>query len=418
MRFSKLDDWLQWQQECHPSAIDLGLERVSKVAQTLGLLRTDATVVTVAGTNGKGSCVAALEAMAMQAKLRVGAFTSPHLLRYNERVQINGSEATDDVLCQAFDAIDQARGETSLTYFEFSTLAALYLFQQRPLDLWVLEVGLGGRLDATNIVDADLAIVTSIDIDHVEWLGDNREAIGREKAGILREQRPAICADANPPNSLLNYAAQLGVPLSLLGEHFGYHEKNQQVVFWSGEEVSAPVTVGLPKASLAAAFHASHLLQLGGVADAALTGLSLPGRMQRYHIGNKTIILDVAHNPAATASLARQLAPDCLAGPAAAVVAMMADKNIELSLAPLGNIIDRWAVCTIAGLPRAAGVTQIEQALPEHQHKCAYSSVAQALTALVQEPDLQLIVVTGSFYTVAEAQKWLAQQRSMNEAAG
>ena len=220
MRFQTLDQWLAWQETAHRTAIDLGLERVGEVARRLGLTRPAAPVITIAGTNGKGSCVAYFEAIHQAAGRRVGAYTSPHLLRYNERVRVAGLPVTDEALCEAFARIDTARGDISLSYFEFGTLAALEVFRQQTVDVILLEVGLGGRLDAVNILDADLALITSIGLDHVEWLGEDRESIGREKAGIMRAGRPVVCGDREPPGAILAHAASVGATLYRIGEEF------------------------------------------------------------------------------------------------------------------------------------------------------------------------------------------------------
>lgn len=398
----------------------MGLERVSKVAHAMGLLQPTAQVITVAGTNGKGSCVAGLEAIITAAGLRCGAYTSPHLMRYNERVKIDMQEASDADLCEAFAAVDQARGEISLTYFEFGTLAAFYLFARESLDFWVLEVGLGGRLDATNVIDADIAIVTSIDIDHIEWLGDNREAIGREKAGIFRTQRPALCADAQPPNSLVSHAHELACAFAQLGVDFGYRDVGDQTMFWSGACESAPVPVNLSKPSLAAAYHAAQILKLASASSAALafSDLQLPGRMQRFRVNDKLIILDVAHNPAAMEQLAQQLSRYSGGGPLAVVAAMMRDKNLNQSLAPLCPRADEWALCTIDDLPRAASAQALAEVLPPSCKKVTYATVAHALSALTARPEIESVLVTGSFYTVAEAQAWLEKNGDRHEAAG
>jgi len=227
MRFQTLDQWLRWQESLHPSAIDLGLERPGKVLKALGLDSPQHTVITVAGTNGKGSSVAMLESILLAAGYRVGSYTSPHLQCYNERIRIQGEMVSDEALCQSFERIDQARGEESLTYFEFGTLAAIDLFERAGLDVAVLEVGLGGRLDAVNLLDAEVALITAIDIDHAAWLGENREAIGREKAGIFRPGRPAVCSDPQPPDSLQACAAGLGVQLYRLGHDFHYRDEGE-----------------------------------------------------------------------------------------------------------------------------------------------------------------------------------------------
>ncbi|MEE9551556.1 MAG: Mur ligase family protein, partial [Gammaproteobacteria bacterium] len=222
MRFQTLAEWLAWQESLHFTAIELGLDRCLSVADTLGLLQPNYTVISVAGTNGKGSSVAMLESILRHAGYKTACYTSPHLVRYNERIQIKGEEVTDKALCKAFDRIDKARGDISLTYFEFGTLAALDIFQRSGIDIAILEVGLGGRLDAVNCLDADIALVTSIDIDHENWLGSDRESIAREKAGIFRTSRPAICSDPNPPDSLLRYADSQDTPLYLQDHDYKY----------------------------------------------------------------------------------------------------------------------------------------------------------------------------------------------------
>jgi dihydrofolate synthase / folylpolyglutamate synthase len=423
--FTTLNEWLDWQQTSHPKEIDLGLERVAGVAATMGLLQPSAKVITVAGTNGKGSCVAALEAIIGAAGKRCGAFTSPHLIHYRERIRIDSIASSDADLCAAFAAIDQARGPISLTYFEFSALAAFYLFQREPLDYWLLEVGLGGRLDATNILDTDIAIVTSIDIDHVEWLGDNREVIGREKAGIFRAAKPVVCADPSPPLSLLEHAERLGAPVQAIGRDFGYRQQAEGTVFWSGQRELSPVAVNLPLPSLAAAYHVAQMLglleSLGGSTtndsgdwepERVFADLTLAGRMQWFsvgnkRVGNKRIVLDVAHNPAAMVLLAQNLDKAVGGSRLAVVVAMMRDKDIGQSLAPLLPLVDEWAVTNIQDLPRAASAEEISACLPL-ANKRLYVSVAEALDHLTQSPSVEVIVVTGSFYTVAAAQAWLA----------
>ncbi|MDD5036629.1 MAG: Mur ligase family protein, partial [Methylococcaceae bacterium] len=216
MRYTKLDDWLLWQETLHPKSIDLGLARVRKVYQALRPIESPRLTITVGGTNGKGSCVALLDAMLRAQGYRVGAYTSPHLLRYNERIRIDGECAEDTILCEAFERIDHARGDISLSFFEFGTLAALEIFAAASLDVQILEVGLGGRLDAVNLIDTDAALITGIDIDHQDWLGETRDAIALEKAGILRPGKPAVCGDPNPPQALLDYAERQGIALACL----------------------------------------------------------------------------------------------------------------------------------------------------------------------------------------------------------
>ncbi|HHB12804.1 MAG TPA: bifunctional tetrahydrofolate synthase/dihydrofolate synthase, partial [Chromatiales bacterium] len=234
MRFSTLEEWLRWQERLHPRAIDLGLERVASVWRRLDAPLEGITVVTVAGTNGKGSTIALLEAILEQAGISTGSYTSPHLVRYNERIRLDGEPVADETLLEAFDAVDRARGERLLTYFEFGTLAALWILSRQRVEVALLEVGLGGRLDAVNILDADLAMITSIDLDHQAWLGDDREVIGREKAGIFRPGRPAVFSAPDMPASVGEVAAALGTPLHRHGVHFHLAERGEGWSWWSG----------------------------------------------------------------------------------------------------------------------------------------------------------------------------------------
>src|SRR3990172_3683250 len=220
MRFSSLNEWLDWQEGLHYKAIDLGLERCREVALRMGLLRPDFRVISIAGTNGKGTSASMLDRIYRNAGYVVGTYTSPHLLHYNERIRINGREVTDQMLCEAFDQVDQARGEISLTYFEFGTLGAFYVFRPKKIQLAVLEVGMGGRLDAVNILDADIALICTIALEHVQWLGHTRDLIGREKAGIMREGKPAVCSESEVPGSISAYAAEIGATLYLLDRDF------------------------------------------------------------------------------------------------------------------------------------------------------------------------------------------------------
>ena len=237
LRFNRLDKWLEWQESLHFTAIELGLERCKRVADNMGLLKPSYNVISVAGTNGKGSSVTLLDKILRNAGHKVGRYTSPHLLKYNERICINGEEVSDTELCESFDRIDRARGDISLTYFEFGTLAALDIFRQHDVELALLEVGLGGRLDAVNVLDADVALITSIDIDHQQWLGDNRESIAREKAGIFRNKAIAVCSDPNPPQSLIDCANALGTPLSVAGSDYQYFS-NEDSWSWQANDLS------------------------------------------------------------------------------------------------------------------------------------------------------------------------------------
>ena len=414
MRFPTLDAWLRWQESLHPSAIDLGLERPGRVLDALGLRSPAYALITVAGTNGKGSSVAMLESILRVAGYRVGCYTSPHLLHYNERVRIDGEPASDEALCDAFDRIDRARGETSLTYFEFGTLAAMDLFSRAGLDVAVLEVGMGGRLDAVNLLDADVALVTAIDVDHAAWLGKNREAIGREKAGIFRPQRPAVCSDPQPPASLLQHSGELGTELYRLGDEYHYAE-GEAGWNWQGRGVRYE---GLPMPALRGRFQlqnaAGVLMALALLAERlplspgdlhrGLQAVSLPGRFQLLP-GAVVTIVDVAHNPQSAAALAENLRAMPVAGRTHAVVGMLADKDLSTIFGQLPDVIDLWYPAGLEVL-RGADAETLLHALAGQGivAERGYASVDEALAAArAGARPGDRIVVFGSFYTVAEA---------------
>ncbi len=413
MRFDKLEGWLRWQESLHPSEIELGLERVGEVAHRLGLLTPEHAVITVAGTNGKGSSVAMLEAILLAAGYRVGAYTSPHLNRYNERVRLDGEPVADDALCQAFEAIDQARDDISLSYFEFGTLAALHCFARAGLDVAVLEVGLGGRLDAVNIIDADVALLTAIDLDHGDWLGDTREQVGYEKAGIMRGDRPAVVSDPQPPQSLIDHAAAIGAPLARLGVDYGVEALSEGWCWWGPEDVRIEP---LPTPALRGRFQLNNaagvLMALHALDERlplsrqalreGLHAVSLPGRFQRIvHDSGVEEFIDVAHNPQA----ARELAENLKALPRAksrAVVGMLADKDIAGALAPLVSLFDHWHLAPLC-VPRGAEAERLAEVLAELGVSAfsLHASVAEARVAALGEGDR--VVTFGSFHTVAEA---------------
>ena len=310
-----LSQWLEYIQRQHPESIELGLDRVREVATRLGLGRPAAQVITVAGTNGKGSTVAFIEAIARAGGWKVGAYTSPHLLRYNERVRIEAEEVADDALVAAFAVVEAARVDTPLTYFEFGTLAALWLFQRASLDLVVLEVGLGGRLDAVNLVDADVAVVTTVDIDHTGWLGSDRESIGREKAGIARAWKPLVLGEVDPPSSVLRHAYAIGANAIRLGSDF-FHEP-VDAAHWRWREVGAELRLPAPRlaappqrANASTAIAALRALPRALPEAAFAQGVAtatLPGRLQCLQRDGVEIVLDVAHNPQAARELAAWL---------------------------------------------------------------------------------------------------------------
>jgi dihydrofolate synthase/folylpolyglutamate synthase len=414
MQFKSLQAWLGWLEQCHPKEIDLGLDRIASVAERLNLTAPRARVITVAGTNGKGSCVAATAALLRAAGLSIGVYTSPHLLRYNERIAINNTFASDDEICSAFTAIAKTCDDTSLTYFEYATLAALIIFQHHNVDVMVLEVGLGGRLDAVNLLAPDVAVITSIDLDHQDWLGDNREAIGAEKAGIMRESKPVICADSAPPTSVLAAAEKLAAPFYAINQSFGYSASSTHWNWWvrgldNTELRSASMSLPhLPLPSLAAAIQAVALLEINPLTldvGKIFGQLQLPGRFQLVRYGAYEVILDVAHNPAASAYLAARLRATKRNGRTVAMVAMMADKDRRESLRNLAGEIDSWYLVDLPHIARAATIEQMREDLASLQlEPDGAGTVAECLKQLsVSETQPERIVIWGSFYTVAAA---------------
>jgi dihydrofolate synthase/folylpolyglutamate synthase len=415
-----LNQWLVRLESRHPVAIDMGLDRVAAVGERLKL-HFDCPVITVGGTNGKGSTCAMLGSMLMQGSYRVGLYTSPHILDFNERARIDGHSVSDTVLCDAFAAVEAVRGDISLTYFEFTTLAILKLFANTKLDAVILEVGLGGRLDAVNIIDPDVAIVTSVDLDHQQYLGDTREKIGFEKAGIFRPQRAAICGDPSPPQSLVEHAHKTGADLWLFGRDFNYSGDRQQ---WSygGRSVrrhalAYPSLRGANQllnasAALAALEVLRDRLPLGAQeVRAGLVLVELPARFQVLP-GRPAVILDVAHNPHAAATLAQNLDQMGFFPYTYAVFGAMSDKDIAGVLSHLKDKIDHWYLCDLP-LPRAASAESLAAALgsagfvagnaggTERSVQC-FATPAEAYAAArdsVGENDR--IVVFGSFLTVA-----------------
>jgi dihydrofolate synthase/folylpolyglutamate synthase len=402
-----LEDWLRWQEALHPQPIALGLERVAAVAARLGLPGQAPLTFTVAGTNGKGSTCALLAEACLAAGHRVGCYTSPHLLRYNERVAVNGEAAPDAVLTGAFAAVERARAGTALTYFEFGTLAALWVFREAAVAVRVLEVGLGGRLDAVNIVDADCAVVTSIGLDHVEYLGPDREAIGREKAGILRAGRPAVCSDPRPPRSIAAHARALGASLWQFGRDF-HVQPAADAWNWHGpgrhyKKLPPPALAGAAQMDNAAGVVAAlervrERLEVPEAAiRAGLARLRLPGRFER----RGDVVLDVAHNVEAARVLAdnlRSIAP----GGFRFVMGMLSDKPVEgftAALAPLAASFDVASLPPPRGLPAAQLAVRVAAAgVPVRAH----DSVAAALAAARAGAGAG-VVVCGSFLTVAAA---------------
>ncbi len=411
---ANLQQWLSWQETLHPKPMDLGLERLALVLARLGHQQPSYTVITVAGTNGKGSSVAFLEAILRAAGYRVGAYTSPHLLRYNERVRVNGVEAEDSELCQAFAYINRVREDISLTYFEFGTLAALELFQQADIDVALLEVGLGGRLDAVNVLDADAALISTIGLDHQDWLGSDRNSIGREKAGVLRSGRPAVCADPDPPVSVLQYAQQINATLYCYGKDYDFSGQEQEWCWWSeGMNLKAlPLPVLQGTHQLLNAAGVLMLLQTlaqrlpvqpqairQGLMDAQLWGRFqvIPGPIEW--------ILDVTHNVQGASVLAQCLAERPCKGRTHAVLGMLADKDVQGVVQALKERIDEWHTASLDG-PRGCSAEQlakhVEEAGIRNPVSC-YPDVEQACRAAAGANRGDRVVVFGSFHTVAAA---------------
>jgi len=412
-----LADWLDQQQKSHPSAIDLDLTRVRSVAQRMGMLPPRYRVVTVAGTNGKGSTVAYLDALFRGAGQRTGRFTSPHLLRYNERICIDGVEAGDAELIASFQRIDAARGTTTLTFFEYNALAALDLFARATVDVAVLEVGLGGRLDATNIVDADVGVVCSIGLDHVEWLGDSLEQIGREKAGIFRPGRPAVLGLAPMPNSVWKVIAELGALPVAPGQQYHVRMHGDTWDFECGSvqlrDLPRPTLAGEHQVGNAAAALAAVVAGRFGVrldhgsVGAALRSVMIAGRFQRV-AGEVEWILDVAHNVQAAEALRDNLRRLPRARRTLAVCGILGDKDIRGITAKLAGDVDVWILASLEGA-RAVGTQQIAEALPPGASVLAQTSdVAEACRvarAAARQGDR--VLVFGSFLTVGPALEFL-----------
>ncbi|MEO5596190.1 MAG: folylpolyglutamate synthase/dihydrofolate synthase family protein [Lysobacteraceae bacterium] len=478
-----LDEWLDYQQQQHPDAIALGLDRVREVARRLGLARPATRVITIAGTNGKGSTVAFIEAIARDAGLHVGSYTSPHLLRYNERILIDGIEIDDAALIAAFERIETARispcpngrgvgvgGERGdavveseipdsegpsfastrmpgssteqaaplaaetivpLTYFEFGTLAALLLLQEANLDLAILEVGLGGRLDAVNIVDADVAIITTVDLDHQDWLGDDRETIGMEKAGVMRAGKPVVLGEADPPASVLRHAYRIGANAIRAGCDYFAEPKLEG---WRWHDPSRAIALPNPilavpaqRANAAAAIAALRALEAVGletISDVAIAQgvatASAPARMQRIVIevagGQAEVIVDVAHNPQAAHELARGLAAHPVDGATDAIFSALGDKDLPAIVGVLVTHIRHWTLCGLdSDTPRGLTAEQLRHRVHDVLAQSAVTEsadVASAMqTAIERLRDGDRLLIFGSFFTAAAALRWLDRAR-------
>lgn len=414
MYFNSLQDWLAWQEGLHPVTIDLGLERVTKVFRSLSPDYQKPPTITVAGTNGKGSCIATLEAIYRAAGFNVGAYTSPHILKYNERIKINGIPVTDELICQAFAKIEAVRDGTSLSYFEFGTLAALELFQQAKVDVQLLEVGLGGRLDAVNIIDPDVAIISSIGIDHVDWLGKTREAIGGEKAGIFRTNTPAVIGDINPPNSLLQAATEKNTPIYFIGKDFNYKKQHTGWHWYRGEQslhLPDPVLKGEHQYRNAATviFAVDTLKKCLPIDETAiakgLSNVQLFGRFQLIEDGEQSVLLDVGHNPEAVKTLVDYLQTTFPNRRVHAIFSMMKDKDIASVLDIMNPVIYDWFFVPLTN-PRAATENMMRRIFsqsPVARVSFGFNNFATAYQAAKsQAKQDDLLLVFGSFLLVSD----------------
>lgn len=422
MRFNTLQQWLSWQESLHHKEIDLGLDRVRQVYQQLYSQPFNIPVISVAGTNGKGSSVAMLASIYTQAGYRVGSYTSPHLIHYNERICLRQQPVDDSLLCESFARIDNARGSISLTYFEFGTLAAFDIFHRAEsngeLDVIILEVGLGGRLDVVNLIDADAMLITSIGLDHTDWLGDTREAIGFEKAGIMRTNKPVVCSDPDMPQSIQAHADKIAAPLYRLGKDFNF-EQRQLDWQWSDDNT---LRTALPRPALIGEHQYYNAAGVLKIVELLSTGLPVSqahvrqgfmdvqvnGRCQIIP-GEQTLILDVAHNPGSVQCLAQLVgemkssAGQKPAGQVHALLGMMKDKALADSLLPMRELVDHWYMVK-APIERAAETVQLAAVIDTFPaiSSASFEQIAIAFSEMqLRAKSGDILLVFGSFYTVA-----------------
>ncbi|WP_019555911.1 bifunctional folylpolyglutamate synthase/dihydrofolate synthase [Thiomicrorhabdus arctica] len=437
-RHSSLTDWVDWLLQLHAQEIDLGLDRIRLVANAMQLTKPAPLVISVAGTNGKGSSVALLVAILKAAGHQVGAYTSPHIQFFNERIQINGNPVSDDLIIEAFVAIEEARAQTKLTYFEFSTLAALYLFKRAQLEVVVLEVGLGGRLDAVNIIDADAALITAIDIDHVDWLGDDRSVIATEKAGIMRRGKPAVCSDMNPPASLMAYANEHAVPLSQFKVDFDVLVNDQAWSFtWLTQQngVQLKGTLDdLPFPALKGAFQLNNaagviallfkftaILRVDRKAiNLGLQQVSHPGRLQSLKIGAQSWLIDVAHNPQSALALATYLQQQQAKHTKLQYLSLFSvlnDKDALPMVQQIAPFVSTWLIVDLE-IPRATSVNALRVLLKAAgvedlniiTKKSMEDAVSYAKSCAVED-----VLVWGSFFTVSQVLASLAVKKPISK---
>lgn len=412
--FDTLKAWLSWQEKSHPLTIDLGLERVAKVYNALNPAGLKLLTITVAGTNGKGSCVAYLEAIYRAQGYRVGAYTSPHILKYNERIKIDGRPVGDGIICQAFERIEKVRDNISLSYFEFGTLAALDIFSRADLDIQLLEVGLGGRLDAVNIVEPDVAIISSIGIDHVAWLGETREAIGYEKAGIFRKSVPAVIGDPLPPNSLVQVAGDKEASFYAIGKDFGYTKQQNDWLWFSGEKRLSHLPEPALKGEHQYRNASAVIMAITQLADRlpvneqsirlGLENVQLPGRFQLLE-GDIPVLLDVGHNPEAVRTLVEYLNQNFPNRRIHAIFSMMRDKDIAEVLRIMNPVVYDWFFAPLTNV-RAATEALMREIFSQHAMdnvSFGYAGFADAFTSAKKQAGKgDLLLVFGSFFLVSD----------------
>lgn len=410
-----LSEWLDWQEKLHLSSIDLGLDRVRQVAASMAITKLSMPVITIAGTNGKGSTVAILNSIYRAGDYTTGCYTSPHLLNYNERICIDGSQASNADLCEAFEAIDTARGEISLTYFEFGTLAAAYLFQKHKVDVAIFEVGLGGRLDAVNLWDADIALITNIGIDHIDWLGDDREQIGVEKSGIMRQGRTVICGDTNPTATMRSEANRIGANLLQQGLDFSWSESCVKQSWTYQLASDQPITYPTPAlrgqfqlnnaaAAITLVKHFQAQLPLfDQQISKGLKKAAVLGRLQKL-ADSPELLVDVAHNPQSATALGNYLSDNPIKGRTVALFSALIDKDLEGIIKPVSRYFEEWHIVQLDG-PRAYQNKQLDIALSELGIQKPIKSHTNFKTALkslrndLKPPDR--IVAFGSFLVVS-----------------
>jgi len=385
-----LDEWLSWQEQLMEETILLGLDRVQLVYQRLFPDGVPFLAITVGGTNGKGSTIAFIDSIYRESKYKVGCSTSPHLIKYNERYAIDGEIVNDEVIIKAFEAIEEKREGVSLTYFEFSTLAALIIFSEADVDIAILEVGLGGRLDSVNVVDSDVSVITNIAIDHTEYLGDTRESIGIEKAGIMRTAKPCICGDQDPPNSVLAYAKKIDAPLTLVNEQY----QGEIGLEGAHQRLNAAVAIKVIEA-ISDQFAVSKEMIKSGIKQ-----VQIVARFEKINVGNKTVILDVAHNPAAVQTLVDTLSDSPME--TVAIFSALADKNIDDMIELASSNIKHWFLVPLSA-ERSIQIETLEDKFDDSQETTVCVSMASAIEQALALKEIQRIVIFGSFYTVADA---------------